>query len=130
MGNSLKREEEDSESSVQRYTLERDKGLSLRFRGILVGYNEVDIEGKLRGTLVQIFITTSRKIVTAVYQWQRKKEIKRERHKAYVHESPEAAMSFLMEDNGGKMGRASREAWIMACNVEPTLKGYDAEVID
>ncbi len=123
----MTREEEDPESSVQEYTLERGRDLSLRFRGILVGYNDVDIEGNDRGTHVQIFVTTSRKIVTAVHQWQRKKG--RKRHKAQVHESPEAAMSFLMEDGGGKLGRASREAWIMACNVEPTLKGYDAEVV-
>jgi len=122
--------EEDSESSVQEYTLVRDDNRPLRFNGILVGYNEVNIEEDPRGTQVQIFVTGSRKIITAVYQWQRKEGLERERHKAKVHENPEAAVEFLEEDGGGKLGRASREAWDMACQVEPSLKGHDVEVID
>jgi len=124
------REEDDTESGIQEYTLERDENRPLRFQGILVGYTDVDIEEAPRGTQVQVFITGSKKIVTAVYQWQRKEGLERERHKAQVHETPEAALEFLVEDGGGKLGRSSREAWDMACNVEPTLKGHDVEVID
>ena len=124
------REMADTENGDQEYTLERDHNRPLRFRGLLVGYNDVNIEEDPRGTQVQIFVTGSRKIITAVYQWQRKEGLERERHKAQVHETPEAALDFLVEDGGGKLGRASREAWDMACQVEPTLKGHDVEVID
>jgi hypothetical protein len=124
------REEADTASGDQQYTLERDDNRPLQFRGILVGYNEANIAEDVRGTQVQIFVTGSGKIITAVYQWQRKEGLERERHKAKVHESPEAALDFLIGDGGGKLGRASREAWEMACNVEPSLKGHDVEVID
>lgn len=123
------REEEDS-GETQEFTLERDDNLPLRFKGTLVGYNDVDIDRDPRGTQVQIFITGSGKIITAVYQWQRKEGLERERHKACAHGNPEAALEFLIEDGGDKLGRSSREAWDMACNVEPSLKGYDVEVID
>jgi hypothetical protein len=124
------REEDDTGTGVQVYTLERDHNRPLRFKGILVGYNEVNIEDDPRGTQVQIFITGSGKIVTAVYQWQRKEGQERERHKAQVHEGPEKALEWLIGDAEGKLGRSSREAWDMACNVEPSLKGHDVEVIE
>lgn len=121
---------ETEEEDFQSFTLQRDDNRPLRFKGNLVGYNEVDIEEDPRGTQVQIFVTGSGKIITAVYQWQRKEGLERERHKAEVHTDPERALEWLIEDGGGKLGRSSREAWEMACNVEPSLAGHDVEVID
>jgi len=122
--------EQGDGTDLPTFTLKRDDNRPLRFTGNLVGYNEVDPENDPRGTQVQIFITGSGKIITAVYQWQRKENLERERHKAQVHRSPEDALNWLIGDGGDKLGRSSREAWDMACNVEPLLKGHDVEVID
>jgi len=122
------REELETED-YQDFTLERDDNRPLAFRGNLVGFNDVDTNDP-RGTQVQIFVTQSGKIITAVYGWQRKAELSRERHKAAVHTDPEDALAWLIEDGGGKLGRSSRQAWDMACQVEPILAGHDVEVVD
>jgi hypothetical protein len=116
--------------ALREFTLEREDNRPLRFHGYLVGWNEIDIQEQPRGTQVQIFVTRSDKIITRVYQWQRKEGLAREKHKAGVHMSPEEALDWLIADGGGKLGRASREAWETACSIWPSLKGYDVEVID
>lgn len=116
--------------ALRKFTLEREDNRPLQFTGYLIGWNEVNIEEQPRGTQVQIFVTRSNKIVIAVYQWQRKENLERERHKAWVASSPEEALDILVEDGGGKLGRSSREAWEAACATWPSLQGYDVEVID
>ena len=118
------------DQALRKFTLEREDNRPLQFTGYLIGWNEVNIEEQPRGTKVQIFVTRSSKIVIAVYQWQRKESLERERHKAWVTSSPEEALDSLVQDGGGKLGRASREAWDVACATWPSLKGYDVEVID
>jgi len=111
------------------YTVERDDNLPLRFTGRLVGWNEVD-PSVPRGTRVTIFVTRSTRIVTAVHQWQRGEKSERSRHDAGVHDRPDEALAWLIRDGGNQLGRSSREAWEMACQVWPAFKGHDVEVID
>jgi hypothetical protein len=115
--------------ALQGYKVERDDNLPLQFTGYLVGWNDVDLSVP-RGTRVTIFVTRSNKIVTAVHQWQRGEKKHRQRHAAGVHESPESALEWLIEDGQGRLGRSSREAWEAACQVWPSLRGRDVEVID
>jgi len=114
----------------QEFTLQRDDNRPIRFKGYLIGWNEVS-PGVPRGTLVQVYVTrSSGKIVTSLYQWQRKDELERERYRAEVHETPSEAFQWLVDTNGGRLGQYGREAWNRACRTWPSLNGEDVEVID
>jgi len=116
---------------LREFTLERTEDRTLRFQGKLIGWNEVkNFETLPRGTQVQIYMTKSGKIITAVYQWDRTYSADRSRRKAAAHSSPEDALNWLIKDGRGRLGRASKLAWEMACKEEKTLKGHDVEVID
>ena len=115
--------------ALQGYKVERDDNLPLQFDGYLVGWNDVDLD-VARGTRVTIYVTKSNKIVTAVHQWQRAEKKHRQRYAAGVHQTPESALQWLIEDSQGRLGRSSREAWELACQVWPSLQGHDVEVID
>ena len=97
--------------------------------GYLVGWNDVDLS-VAKGTRVTVYITRSNKIITAVHQWQRGESRQRQRHAAGVHTQAQEALRWLVEDGSGRLGRSSREAWEIACQVWPSLKGHDVEVID
>jgi len=120
---------EEFDMALQEYTLERDDNLPLQFKGYLVGWNDVDLS-VARGTRVTIFVTKSNKIVTAVHQWQRGETKQRQRHAAGAHPAAQDALKWLIADGSGRLGRSSREAWELACQVWPALKGHDVEVLD
>lgn len=113
--------------AIETYTIERDDDRPLQFNGRLIGSNEPD-ESHLFGTRVEVFVTRSGKIVTAVYQWQREKG--RERWAAAAHQMPEDALNWLKADGGGYLGRASKEAWGEACENHLPLQGQNVEIID
>ena len=116
--------------ALQEFKVERDDNLPLVFRGYLIGWNEVDISTVPRGTQVTIYVTRSHRIVTAVHQWQRGGPKDKHRYAAGVHDEAEEALQWLIHDGGRKLGRSSREAWEIACQVWPSLKGREVEVID
>jgi hypothetical protein len=117
--------------AIREYTVERDSNLPLQFAGYLVGWNDIDTSVP-RGTRVCVFVTKRGKIITSVHQWQRELvgERQRERHDAGVHESAKDALAWLVQDGGNRLGRASREAWDLACRVWPSLQGCEVEVIE
>jgi hypothetical protein len=119
----------DFDTSLREYTVKRDNNLPLRFTGRLVGWNEVDFAVP-RGTRVTIYVTRSNRIITAVHQWQRGGKRERSRYDAGVHTGPEEALAWLVQDGGQQLGRSSREAWEVACQLWPAFKGHDVEVID
>ena len=114
-------------SAFETFVVERDDDRPLKFEGRLIGKNDVD-EDVNNGTLVEIFVTRSGKLVTAVHQWQDAKN--REAFRAAVHMMPDDALEWLKKDGGGYLGRASREAWEQACASHLPLQGQDVEVID
>jgi hypothetical protein len=115
---------------IREFTVERDGNLPLQFAGYLVGWNEVDPETVARGTRVCVYVTRRGKIITSVHQWQRDTERGRERHNAGVHETAKEALAWLIRDGGDHLGRASREAWALACQGWPALQGHEVEVIE
>lgn len=114
-------------SAFETVILERDNDLPLKFNGRLIGCNHPDEEANT-GTLVEIFVTKSGKLVTSVWQWQDAKN--RERHAAAAHQTPDQALEWLKQDGGGYLGKASRAAWEEACENHLPLQGHDVEVID
>lgn len=118
-----------SAPTLEKYLVDRDDDRPLSFEGYFLGKNEIDPEDRL-GTLVKIYITKSHKIITSVYQWQRSSSQERQRHRAAAHTNVEDALTWLKTDGGGKLGKASREAWEAACQTWPEFRGQDVEHID
>jgi hypothetical protein len=122
---------------TETFKLERDNNLPMQFKGKLLGTNVTDPD-EARGTFVSIYVTQSGKIITHVYQWQRidpweeegEAPIKRSRSAAAVHVQGPEALAWLIQDGGGNLGSASRQAWEAACSNYPALHGQDVEVID
>lgn len=114
---------------LREFTLERDDNRPLRFQGYLVGFNEVNPDAS-RGTAIAVFVTRRDKIVTSVHQWQKDIKRERQRHAAAAHDTAEEALAWLIEDGRGHLGKASKEAWELACQVWPALQGYEVEVVE
>lgn len=123
-------ETDPNRMALREFKIERDDNLPLVFQGYLVGWNEIDVSAVPRGTKVSIYVTRSGKIVTAVYQWQRGAQNEKRRYAAAVHVKPEEALEWLIKDGGKRLGKASRDAWELACEVWPPLQGREVEVID
>lgn len=119
----------DAKPKIEEYLVDRDEGLPLSFQGYFVGQNSIDPDSRV-GTQVKIFVTTGANIITAVHQWQRTDETERHRRRAAVHQTPEHALAWLIEDGNGKLGKASKEAWETACQTWPEFDGKDVERID
>lgn len=115
--------------ALREFQVKRDDHLPLQFTGYIVGWNEVE-RTVPRGTQVCIFATRGGKIITSVHQWQKDETRQRERHAAAVHTSPDDALAWLIRDGGNQLGRASREAWELACQVWPALQGREVELVD
>jgi hypothetical protein len=122
---------------TETFKLERDSNLPMQFKGKLLGSNVV-VPEDARGTFVSIYVTQRGKIITHVYQWQRvdpwegegEAPLKRSRNSAAVHVNGPDALAWLIQDGGGNLGSASRQAWEAACANYPALHGQDVEIID
>ena len=118
---------------TERYRVRRDNDKDLAFAGTLIGAGDYGSGGHApsqhtRGTEVEIYLTEGAKIVTAVRQWshwQGEEDV----HRAAVHDTPAEAYHWLVDDCGGKLGRASKEAWEDACEHCPALAGADVEEV-
>jgi len=118
-----------ADGEVREFTIERDDNRPLRFKGHLVGFNESDPDTP-RGTAVAIFVTRRGKIITSVRQWQKDAKRERQRYDAAAHETADEALAWLIQDGGGHLGRASRDAWERACATWTPLQGHEVEVIE
>lgn len=117
---------------MKRHTVTRDGDLDLTFTGRKVGEGSHGHPGDYphdwnRGTNVTLYLTESRRIVTAVRQWS-KWQGERDSYRAAVHDTADAALSWLVEDAGGDLGPASKEAWLAAAETEPELFHRAVEV--
>jgi hypothetical protein len=107
----------------------------LVFTGELIGTGERGTGGSsgmhcdwTRGTEVEIYLTEGAKIITAVRQWSRWQG-EGDVHRAAAHDTPPEAVAWLVEDAGGRLGTASKEAWEEACENCPALAGADVEEV-
>ena len=88
------------DKSKSNYIVTRDGDRDLAFEGWLLseGIRKPDIlDNMSRGTSVRIYLTTGRRLVTAVRQWTQDQggKVTREVNRAAVHTEPEAALSWL-----------------------------------
>lgn len=109
----------------------RDGDRDLAFSGWLLGKAEHGSGGTgpkewTRGTEVWVYLTTGRRIVTAVRQWKRGQE-DHNSYRAAAHETPGDALLWLKNDAGGELGFSSKNAWEEACRAWQGLEGEDVE---
>lgn len=141
-GNDVVRKAVEKERAAERgldpdfeeeFVLDRDGDLPLRFWGDKIGTARRLHSGGPRGDLgteVNIYVTSSGKLVTEVHQWQESQQISRNRRTAVAHSDPGAALAWLKEDANGVLGSTSKEAWLKACDTYEPLAEHAAEKID
>lgn len=138
-GNDVVRKAVEKERAVERgldpdfeeeHVLERDGDLPLRFWGDKIGTASHTRDGRRGecGTEVNIYVTSSGKLVTEVFQWNVEKS--RPRRKAQAHSTPSEALAWLKQDANGVLGTTSKEAWLKACETYEPLAEFATEKID
>lgn len=117
----------------EEFVLDRDGDLPLRFWGDKIGSSRRSRFAEkygTRGTEVNIYVTSSGKLVTEVRQWQVHKDVKRQRRAAESHTTPAEALAWLKQDANGVLGPTSKKAWIQACEAYEPLGPYAAEEVE
>lgn len=116
------------------HRVKRDGDRDLSFRGWLLGESEHGSGGDYpsdwtRGVDVSIYLTTGGNWVTARRSWS-SWQGESDSHDAAVHDTPNAALAWLIEDAGGVLGPASKQAWESACDSYPPLRDHETERVE
>lgn len=117
---------------LREYRLAREDALDLQFRGYRIsegkcGDREYEIDWT-RSTHVRLYYTDTDKWVVETVKaskWQGE----RSRHSAKVYNSFRAVVTGVVEENGGRLGPASKQAIEAAVELLPDLEGSDVEVV-
>ena len=110
----------------QQHRVARDGDRDLAFRGWLLGEGDRSIPGG-RYTTVEIYLTEAGAIVTSVEQGTLGEGVGSAR--AAAHDTPEAALAWLIDDASGELGPASKEAWEAAGETYPPIAEHAVETI-
>lgn len=115
--------------------LRRDGDRDVSFTGWRIGTGELGERGKsytdsFRGTDVAIFLTVGDQYLASVHQWTRWQGEAGLRRVLGPTEDPEELLALLIEDAGGELGQASKQAWGAACEAYPPLGEHQTEQID
>lgn len=115
----------------------RDGDRDLSFSGWRLGEGSLGSGGSsgypgdwTRGTDVTIYLTIGGSLLAHVHQWSRYQG------ESDIHRvlgpvaNPADLLWLLIEDAGGDLGRASKEAWEEACHTYPPLAEMETERID
>ena len=84
-----------------------------------------------RGTDVEILLTAGGRLVTTRNSWTRTVDgSSEESQRSDVHETPDAAYRWLINDGNGKLGPASKAAWVQACRAFGPMAGLEFERVE
>ena len=84
-----------------------------------------------RGTTVEIRLTVGGNLVTTRCAWTRTADGSSEDSQTgQVHSTPHLAYEWLIKDGKGKLGPASKDAWVQACRNVPTMSGLEYERVE
>lgn len=106
----------------------RDGDRDLAFTGWYLEGGTQEYAGGDREVTVHIMVTAAGRIVTSVLRVDH--ALRTVRETAAVHDDPEAALRWLIEDAGGKLGPATKQAWRGAADLYPPLLNVDVEEVD
>lgn len=112
------------------HRIRSDGHKDLSFTGEVIGKGSRNDQSGFRGTLVLIFKTAGGNYVAHVHQWSSwQEESAVNRAEVFKGDQPEDIYNWLVEDAGGILGPASKEAWEEACRNDPNLQGLDVETV-
>ena len=81
--------------------------------------------------MVDILLTKGGRLVTTRRAWTRSADGSRsDSQTSQVNESPARAYQWLVSDGKGKLGPASKEAWVQACRNFPPMAELEFERVD
>ena len=84
-----------------------------------------------KGIDVTIRLTAGGALVTTRCAWTRTPDGEsQESQTGQVHTAPDLAYQWLVKDGKGKLGPASKEAWIQACLTVPPMNGLEFERVE
>lgn len=116
-------------------TFIRPDGLDIQIAGWRIGLGQIGVPGKgssrsQRGVDVEIFVTEQGRLVTTRNAWTRAPDGgSHHSQTSQVHETPAAAYQWLLDDGKGKLGPASKAAWVQACQTLAPMSGLEVERI-
>ena len=116
----------------EEFQIIRDRDRDLQFQGWLLGQGEdgTGSNGRnwTRGSDVAVYLTTGNRLVTRIRRWSDwvgENTV----FEAAAHRTDEEALAWLMEQGGGELSPACKEAWEEACATYQPLKGRDVELV-
>jgi hypothetical protein len=108
-------------------------GLDIRAVGWKVGFGSIEAGGTARdmkrGTDVTIRLMVGGQLLTSRCSWTKGPTSSEESQTGRVNSTPQAAWEWLLEDGGGKLGRASKDAWVKACRTVPPMADLEFEQV-
>lgn len=104
------------------HRITRSNDLDLEFKGWLVGEDSCKVKKGDAVITVSVFYTVTKRIVASVEY----KDFVRNHYtlSAEVCNTPEEALQWLKDGNGGKLGIVSKKAWEQACEEVPALQEW------
>ena len=120
------------------YLVQRKNDRDLAFNGWRIGHAQESGEytGYTAGVEVSVFLTKGKTLVTHVRRWEQGPGKKRpdDRHTVGVHrvgfDQSGDAVQWLKDDDRGRLGSVSKNAWVDACRSWPELKSKQVERVD
>lgn len=128
------------EADPQEHRVERQGDRDLAFSGWLIGYAEDETDpdgfGTVRGVTVSIYATESDSLVLHTCRWEEREDSERtstcevaDFSEFTIQNTADAALEWLKEDAGGKLGPTSKAAWEQACDNWSKLADEEVERI-
>ena len=102
-------------------------GRDIRTAAWLIGFGRVEAGGTPpRATEVEIRLTEGGNLVTT----SRRRGVDVLSQTGRVNDTPDSAYRWLLDDGKGKLGPASKQAWVQACRAVPEMAGLEFEDVD
>jgi len=117
----------------QEVRIPRNGDRDLWFKGWCLGHAEGRKGGATAtsGVDVDIYLTVGKRLVAHVCQWSlREGAGLAEDHRVAALESPSQAISWLKQDNAGRLGYLAKRAWVQACATWPGLRSEAVERVE
>jgi hypothetical protein len=119
---------------AERHLLAVSSGRDVYTDGWTIGLGQIAGGGQnsSRGTDVEIVLTAGGNLVTTRRSWTRSPDGNESGASATgaVHQTPASAYRWLINDGKGKLGPASKAAWLQACRTLPLMAGLEFEHVE
>jgi hypothetical protein len=120
------------------FLLAQDGGRDIRALGWVIGKGSIEAASNgptRRGTIVTIWLTEGGQLVTHRESWKKGEPYKGRvfdgaEGTGRVNSSPATALQWLVDDGKGRLGPASKAAWVQACRSVPSMNTFEYEHVD